>query len=206
MEVQLQDIGKQFGGRWLYHGLDATLHPNAPTSILGSNGSGKSTLLQIIAGYLSPSRGTVTYHIDGEAIRREDVFQQVAIASPHLALHGALTLKETLEFHQSLKPIPGLSSLKSAAEEMMLAKQWNGRIDSFSSGMRQRVHLYLAIKSQSPLLLLDEPTSNLDQAGIAWFEALLADNIGGRTVAVCSNLQGKETALCTQEIDLSAKS
>ena len=206
MEVQLRDIGKQFGGRWLYHGLDTDLLPGSPTAILGSNGSGKSTLLQIIAGYLSPSRGTVSYSLDGNAIAREGVFEHVAIASPHLGLHGPLTLAETLLFHQRLSPIPGWTNTTAAAEEMLLGQHQGGRMDSFSSGMRQRVLLYLAIKSQSPLLLLDEPTSNLDQAGIAWFERLLSDHMAGRTVAVCSNLKGVETAFCTQTLDLSTRS
>lgn len=203
LEVDLDGIGKRFKNHWLYRGISAELRPGAPTAILGPNGSGKSTLLQIISGYLSPSAGSVNYRNAGSAIPRDAIFRHVAICSPHLELHDLLTLEETLLFHHRLRPIPGFTTAKAAAQHMHLENHRAKQMASFSSGMRQRVKLYLAIVNDAPLLLLDEPTSNLDASGTAWYQSLLdGHGLNQRTVVVCSNLADQETHFCTQEIRL----
>lgn len=203
MEVTLAQIGKRFQRQWLYRNLDAHLRPEAPLAILGHNGSGKSTLMQIVSGYLTPTQGTVSYALDGTRVKREDVWKHVAIASPHLELHGAMTLAETLAFHHALRPIPSFEGSEGAAEHMGLEAHLGKPLSSFSSGMRQRVKLYLAIAGGTPLLLLDEPTANLDRQGVEWFRELLAPTLtSGRTIAVCSNVEGEETDFCTQRLQL----
>ena len=203
MEVSLAQIGKRFQRQWLYRSLDASLRPHEPLAILGKNGSGKSTLLQIISGYLTPTEGKVTYTRDNQAIKREQVWQNVAIASPHLELHSAMTLAETVEFHHALRPIPRYTTSQAAAVKMGLEAHLSKPLKSFSSGMRQRVKLYLAIEGGAPLLLLDEPTANLDRQGVIWFRELLTPALAsGRTIAVCSNAEGEETDFCTQRLQL----
>jgi ABC-type multidrug transport system ATPase subunit len=203
LKVTLDGIGKRFKRHWLYRNLHAELSPQAPLAIFGANGSGKSTLMQIISGYLTASAGTVAYDLNGNPVSREQIWKHVAIASPHLELHAAMTLEETLAFHHGLRPIPGFTSVKECAEAMQLSGHLHKPLASYSSGMRQRVKLYLAIQSNAPLLLLDEPTSNLDKTGVQWFRELLDAHLSsGRTVAVCSNLEGEETDFCTQRLQL----
>lgn len=201
MEVYLEGIGKRFRRQWLYRNLNLTLVPGKPLAITGANGSGKSTLLQIISGYLSPSEGKVRYVNAGNDCPRDDIFQSVAIASPHLELPGQLTLKETILFHHKLCPIPGFTSAEEAAEEMQLSGNLGKQLRSFSSGMRQRVKLFLAIKNEGEILLLDEPTANLDARGIAWFHHMMqSGNHDQRVVAICTNMREEELSLCSERL------
>jgi ABC-type multidrug transport system ATPase subunit len=83
-----------------------------------------------------------------------------------------------------------------------LEKQLDKPVRNFSSGMKQRLKLALAILSDTALLLLDEPGSNLDTEGLAWFRGLLMEHLEGRTLVVASNRQAEETFACTETIEV----
>jgi ABC-type multidrug transport system ATPase subunit len=75
-------------------------------------------------------------------------------------------------------------------------------VKNFSSGMKQRLKLTLAIMSDTPLLLLDEPLSNLDENGATWYQQMVRDFAGDRTIVVCSNMNEKEIGFCHEKIFL----
>ena len=172
-------------------------------AVLGSNGSGKSTLLNVISGCLSPSEGTLHYHKGGELIDSGTMYSLCSIAAPYMELVEEFTLLEFLQFHAQYKEyLPGMDQ-KSLIEAIALPRALHKPLKFFSSGMKQRVKLALACLMQSELVLLDEPTSNLDQAAINWYHELLEKTIGQRLLIIFSN-QPEEYTSCTEHISLSS--
>lgn len=204
MEVALRSVTRSFGREVVFRGVDHVLAPGSRTALLGPNGSGKSTLLQVIGGALSATSGTVTHQLNGRVIDPEAVYRHVAFATPYLGLYEDLSLRDTLAFHRRFKPFrPGITD-EDVARAAYLHQELDKPVRQFSSGMKQRLKLVLALMSDVPLLLLDEPTSNLDARGIAWYGDLLQAQAEGRTLVVASNRVEAETALCTAQLDVLA--
>jgi ABC-type multidrug transport system ATPase subunit len=202
MNIILSHIAKHFGREVVFRGVDLTLAPGSRTAILGANGSGKSTLLQIIGGAIIPTHGTIAHHIGDKLVPQEEVYRHVAIASPYLGLYEDLSLRQAIHFHARFKPLRAGLDVAEVARIAYLDSALEKPILHFSSGMKQRLKLALAILSDTPLLLLDEPASNLDADAVAWYRALLAQHVAGRTVLVASNRQAAEHELCTASIEV----
>lgn len=202
MRVTLNDVAKQFAREKVFTGLDHVFEAGSRTALLGPNGSGKSTLLQVVAGALVPTKGTVEHAIDGLMLQQEQVYRHVSIAAPYLDLYEDLSLRETLETHARFKPFLAGETPASVAKTAFLEKHLEKPVSNFSSGMKQRLKLALAILSDTPLLLLDEPASNLDAEGIAWYRELLLANLDGRTLLVASNRQAEETFACVASVEV----
>ncbi len=203
MNVSLSNVGKSFGREVVFREVTLELRSGSRTAILGPNGSGKSTLLQVIGGAIIPTQGHITHRMDGQTIAQEEVYRHVSIAAPYLGLYEELTLDQAIAFHARFKPLlPGFG-VKEAARTAYLENALHKQVSHFSSGMKQRLKLALAILSDTPLLLLDEPTSNLDADAIAWFGTVLAQHVGQRTLVVASNRQTAEYALCAEVVEVS---
>lgn len=194
MQIILKDIGKKFNNEWIFRDVSFTFPANSASAILGRNGSGKSTLLQLLAGSLSSTTGTIEYSLNGQIIPGEVVFRQLTMAAPYLELVEDFSLQEMISFHFSFKKfLPGINSPELTR---ILGFNITGKkqIRQFSSGMKQRVKLALALLSDVPLILLDEPTMNLDQEGIAWYLGLMQKYTANRTIIICSNLHQTESS------------
>ena len=202
IRIDLQDIAKKFNTEWIFRKVSFTFEENSTSAILGRNGSGKSTLLQVVAGNLHPNAGQVIYTRNGKAIPGEDIFRQLAMVAPYMELIEDFTLREMLEFHFSFKQyLPGFD-IASATELLGFSNVKFKQIRQFSSGMKQRVKLITAILSDVPLLLLDEPTMNLDKAGIDWYLGLIGNYAGDRTIIICSNLHQTESAFASKALQI----
>lgn len=201
MTISLENIGKRYNFEWIFRGLDFTFNADNKYAILGPNGSGKSTLLQIIAGSLHHTEGEIRYTGAGKKYDPGAVFSRIGLAAPYLELVEEFTLAELLRFQEKFKPfITGLSTREMAALvnlEPVLHKQ----IRYYSSGMKQRAKLAAAIFSDTPLLLLDEPCTNLDEAGVTIYHELMERFTPGRTVLVSSN-EPKEYDICPHRLVL----
>lgn len=201
MHIQLHKIGKKFNREWVFKNIDLTIAYGSRLAILGNNGSGKSTLLQIISGILSPTEGEISYTYQSKQIAVEQAFEHLSIASPYLELIEEMTLLEMIDFHFSFKNRYNNFSNEQLVELLGLASSAQKEIRYFSSGMKQRTKLLLAVLSDVSCILLDEPCSNLDKQGIAWYNQLLNDYLGGRTLLVCSN-QEYEYEKCTTQLSI----
>jgi ABC-type multidrug transport system ATPase subunit len=200
MQISLQQIGKKYNQDWIFRNIDYDFHSGESYAILGSNGSGKSTLLQIIAGKIVPTTGTITYGLRGHAIAVEDIFRYLGLSTPYQELIEEYTLAEMLKFHHRLKPLyQGIGELEFL-DILAFPGIKNKQIRYFSSGMKQRLKLALAILSDVRLLLLDEPCANLDKQGIRWYNELIAGYGKERLILVCSNHQEEETGFCTKHL------
>jgi len=200
MDIRLEKIGKKFSTEWIFRNIDFVFPDNSTTAILGRNGSGKSTLLQIICGSLFPTSGKISYHHSGRAIGDHEIFRHITLVAPYQELIEEFTLKEVLEFHFHFKTMLPVYSISKASSLLGFEKIMHKHIRQFSSGMKQRVKLILALLSDVPLLLLDEPTMNLDAAGIDWYLNLINDLGKNRTLVICSNLHRTESGFAQNKL------
>lgn len=202
MKVTFDNVGKRFIKEWIIKDFSQTFESNKAIAITGANGSGKSTLLKLISGILPITRGAITYEGDNKVeIPVESIFRQISFCAPYQELIEEFTLAELIKFHQAFRPLEGDHSIKELADLWQLSHALSKRIHFYSSGMKQRVRLGLAIYSQSYLTLLDEPTSNLDEKGVEWYMALIEQVINRRTLIVASNIS-REYTFCTERVDL----
>lgn len=202
MRITLQNVSKSFGRERVIRDRSHVFEPGSRTAILGPNGSGKSTLLQLIGGISIPTSGVVTHELRGQVLAPDLVYRHVSIAAPYMSLYEELSLGEAISLHTRFKPLRGSLDVSEVARTALLDTHLDKSVRDFSSGMKQRLKLTLAILSDTSLLLLDEPTSNLDANGSAWFRALLERHLSGRTLLVASNRQTEETFACTLVVDL----
>ncbi len=187
--IQLNNIGKRYRFEWIFRQVNQHFEAGKKYAILGPNGSGKSTLLQILSGHLSPSEGTIDFYFSDKKAERDDIFRQVSVAGPYMDVIEEFTLMESLRFHRQFKPyINGLQP-KDLIDILNFSKSKHKEVRFFSSGMKQRLKLVLAICSDTPLLLLDEPTTNLDTQGVTWYRDLIEQYAQNRTLIIASNIE-----------------
>jgi ABC-type multidrug transport system ATPase subunit len=199
MTINLENTGRRFNREWIFRNLNVQFQAGEKYAILGPNGSGKSTLLSVILGSMAPSEGKVSYHLPEQPISAEDIYRHVSFAAPYLDLIEEFTLQETIDFHFQFKRFYAGLDRESLLELLGLRKSQDKALKYFSSGMKQRTKLALACCSDSDLLLLDEPTSNLDREGLAWYHRLILEFAANKLTIIGSN-QEEEYSFCNHFI------
>jgi ABC-type multidrug transport system ATPase subunit len=194
MKIDLSQAGKRFNREWIFRNATIEFQQHISYAITGPNGSGKSTLLQCIAGMMQLSEGTIQYANGNPAkdgtsgqLANEHAYKHVSFCAPYLELIEEMTLTEFLNFHSGFKDfIPGID-VEKIIDLLELGEAAGKQIRYYSSGMKQRVKLAQAIFSNTVILLLDEPCSNLDVQGIELYHSLINDYCKERLVIVSSN-------------------
>ena len=208
MQITLNNVGKRFNREWIFRHCNYQFHQGKTYAITGSNGSGKSTLLQVIAGALTHSEGSIT--IDNgqrttdhkqQTTNNEELYSKISIAAPYLELVEEMTAKEMLHFHAQFKPLIDSISITEILKIVGLENAVNKQVRYYSSGMKQRLKLAQAFFSNSPVLLLDEPTTNLDTDGIALYHQLINNYSSNKLVIVSSN-DKQEYDFCEEVIEI----
>jgi ABC-type multidrug transport system ATPase subunit len=187
MTISLNQVGKRYQQHWVFRGLDYTFETGKQYAILGANGSGKSTLLRMLAGMQSPNKGTIEYNINNTSLNTEKLFHHVSFCAPGMDIIEEMSLKEFLAFHFTFKKMLDGFTIDGIIEAMGLQKVSHKFIHDFSSGMKQRVKLAQAFFTQTSLLLLDEPCSNLDLHGVQTYQDWLRQYAANRLVIIASN-------------------
>ena len=200
MHISLKKISRKFNYEWIFRDVNFEFERGNAYAILGSNGSGKSTLLQIISGHLHPSEGTVNYSLNNQVVPVEDFFRHVTYSGPYLELIVEFTLEEMLTFHNRFRKFRNGMNVNAVIDCTGLTRNRNKAIKYYSSGMKQRVRLAIALLSESDVVLLDEPAANLDRKAIEWYRELIAAHRNDRIIIVCSNSQSEEYDFCSQSI------
>lgn len=186
MKIVFEEVGRRYHYEWIFRKISKEFESGKSYAITGRNGSGKSTLLQVASGLLSPSEGKVT-HENPNPIDDEKWYQNLVWCAPGLDLVEDFTVLEALQWHFSMKPmIPG-TSLNDVLQELHLWDARNKYLHQLSSGMRQRIKLMTVVFADVPVWLLDEPCTNLDAAGIAWYRNICQKNGAQRLVFIASN-------------------
>jgi len=179
MHIRCENLSKRYQlGRFIIKDLNDEFSSPDVIGVSGSNGSGKSTFLRLISGYLSPSKGKITYtDRRGQGVVRNDIYKFVQFAAPYDGLIDYLKTEELFRYHFTFR-----SFYKNWDQERLRSvlnwTTFEGKyISDLSSGMQQRLRLLLAISSSCGMLILDEPTSFLDQEGKAWCYDLIKERI-----------------------------
>lgn len=184
--ISLSNIGKRYYGRWLFRGLDMSLNIKDKLALIGTNGAGKSTLLRILAGQLAPSEGKIQFMEGEKKVAISEVYQHLAWAAPSISLYADLTLKEHLRLHFQFKK--SLVPDNQWVELLNLQHDADKKLRFYSSGMLQRVKIGLALFADTPILLLDEPTANMDSENADYLMQLIDTYSQNRILVVASNL------------------
>lgn len=201
MKISLEHIGRRFNREWIFRDINYEFESGSSYAVLGANGAGKSTLLQIISGSLSSSEGKISYLQGDTPIDQEKVFIHLSMAAPYLELIEEFTLTELIDFHFRFKKYRKGLNRKGVIELLGLKNSEFKAIKYFSSGMKQRVKLALAFCSDTSILLLDEPASNLDQQGLEWYQLLASTLSSDRLLIICSN-QEQEYSFCNHKLNI----
>jgi ABC-type multidrug transport system ATPase subunit len=200
--ISLNNLSKKYINEWIFRNVSYEIKPADKLVILGSNGSGKSTLLQTIASYLIPTKGEVSWHNGSEKISDEQIFLKLSMASPYMELIEEFTLEELVDHQQKFKPYAKNISNKEVISLLQLEHAAKKYLRNYSSGMRQRVKLGLAILADCPVLLLDEPCTNLDAAAVLWYQDMIKQHALHKTIVVCSNTVKEEYAFCNTSLEV----
>jgi ABC-type multidrug transport system ATPase subunit len=211
MKISLINAGKRFNRDWIFRNINQEFISGSAYAITGPNGSGKSTLLQVIGGAIMMSEGSAQYSIGNgqpamgneaaQEIHVDKAFQYISIAAPYLELIEEMTLLEMLQFHEHFKPFLPNISIPDIISIIGLKAATKKQIRFYSSGMKQRVKLAQAIFSNVPCVLLDEPCTNLDAAGIELYHQLIRDYGNNRLIIVSSNDE-QEYSFCRERISI----
>ncbi len=168
MTITAENLCKRFNREWIFRDFDYTFSAGIH-AITGPNGSGKSTLLQVLWGQLPATSGNLRYSHGTLEIPSEEIYQHLSIAAPYIDLIEELTLAEILRFHFRFKKVRGNKTPVELMDIFELTHARDKQVGHFSSGMKQRLKLGLALFSDVKILFLDEPTTNLDKSSIAWY-------------------------------------
>lgn len=201
MTIQLEKLGKKFRKEWIFRNVNLKFDSGNSYTFVGPNGSGKSTLLQVLMGIMPRTEGNISYTSENQAIEIDDIFKKIIIAAPYLELVEEFTLLESVEFHQKFKVFKDNITPNQLLDLLQLSQHKDKTIKNFSSGMKQRLKLGLAFYSESPIILLDEPTSNLDAQGMTWYLEQIEKHTSDRLLIICSN-QPNEYNFCKNIIDI----
>lgn len=200
MEIQFRNASRNFPGQLVFKDLNLKIEEGSRWAILGGNGSGKSTFLKTAFGALSLSKGAVEHHHNNQLLSLQAAALKIGYAAPYLELIEELEVFNFLKKAQDFRPFKAPYQAESVLERALLKEAARKKIRNLSSGMKQRLKLCLALLSEVDLIILDEPSSNLDQAGSQWYRDLLQEELDGRSLLVGTNYNEDEGFLCEQEL------
>jgi ABC-type multidrug transport system ATPase subunit len=201
MKIKLDKISKKFNREWVFRNLSFEFSSPYTYCVLGNNGSGKSTLLQTIAGNILPTGGHIKYEYKGNEIFSDDIYKHLSFCSPYIELIEDFTIVEMVKFHSHFKNyLIGFSNINIIDQAEFDEVIRNRKIKDYSTGMKQRVKLLLAIMSDVPLILLDEPCTNMDNQSILWLHQLIKTHLNNRLLLISSNIKQEELMLCNKQI------
>lgn len=193
LSITCTHIAKRYVKEVLFKDFSFTFEGNKKYAILGANSSGKSTLLKIIGGAISSTKGEVIYSSSKPA---NEIF---SFCSPEMYLLDDFTVRELFELHFQFKTpkVP----LKEQWQQSDLTAFLNKRYSELSSGLKNKVKLALAIFTEAPALLLDEPCTNFDDSNTKWYQEMIAKHCTDQLIIVASN-QESEYTFCSEQLNL----
>ena len=202
LELTAAHIAKTFNRRNIFRDVSFTLKEGASLTLTGRNGSGKSTLMKIIAGVLTSSRGSIVLNDDGKTIPSADHYRYFGFVSPYLQLYDEFSGEENIRLVQEIRGLPAeQSTIDGALADVGLAGRGGDLLRTYSSGMKQRLKYAAALVHRPRILLLDEPTSNLDEEGKAFVHRAI-ERQKGQGILILATNERDELSLCDAVITL----
>ncbi|MHB8579675.1 MAG: ABC transporter ATP-binding protein [Ignavibacteriaceae bacterium] len=200
--LQVKNVSKFFGRRLIFKDMTFEINNNGILGISGDNGSGKSTLVKIIAGISSPSSGKIVHQDQGKEIIPEKLHNYIGFVSPYLVLYEEFSAYENLSFFSNIRGIKfNAERADFLLEKLLLFKRKDDLVKTYSSGMKQRLKFIFALIHSPSLIILDEPTSNLDSNGKDTVYQLVDTESKTNIIIIASNEQS-DLNICHREIKL----
>lgn len=202
MILSCQNLSKRFGKKLAVDNASFGLESGDILGLIGPNGAGKSTLLKMIVGLIWPSSGSVN-------ICGYDVYQQHRLAMANLgaiiewpAFHDELTARTNLKILSGGHGKEYEQKLENIAEFIDIKDYLDQKVNSFSTGMKQRLGIALALLPDSKFIILDEPTNGLDPGGIIEIRSIIREynRQFGTTILVTSHMLGEIENICSKII------
>lgn len=170
--------------------------------IEGPNGSGKSTLVKMIAGIISPNKGKISHLLNEKEIDSDGLHNYIGFVSPYLVLYDEFSAEENILLLMNIRNRNvNAELLNSLFQKFQLEDRKKDLLKTYSSGMKQRLKFIFALVHSPKLLLLDEPTSNLDDSGKAAVYALVQEAAKENIVIIASN-EKQDLSYCSQILNL----
>ena len=202
LAIKVENLKKNFGERKVISSLNLELRQGESVAITGPNGSGKTTLLKLLLALLRPSSGKVTYYDDDRVLSREELRHRISFVSPYLSLYDQLSAEENLQFFTAVR---GGNITGKDIDSLLLKVGLVGRgmdlVSEYSTGMKQRLKYAVALSSKPDFLLIDEPSSGLDDSGKAMMTALIEEQRSGSIIILATN-EKEEYSLASQQCRL----
>lgn len=201
VRIEINSISKEFNYQTIFRDLSQSFHNPQHVAVLGENGSGKSTFLRVMAGMTVPTEGNIDWKINDGLLPDHLWFNFLSFGSPELYFDPRFTVEEVLAMYIQVKPFPENVGLEDLIGLMNFEPHRKKNMNELSSGMYQRIRLVLTICSDVPVLFLDEPCSNLDKKGVAWYNDLIEKYAERKLIFVASN-DPREYDFCTESLSL----
>jgi heme exporter protein A len=200
--VRADALLKTFGRRLIFNNLSFEFKKNGIFGIAGANGSGKSTLIKIIAGLISPTRGSIIHTNEGKVIDSEHLHNYIGFVSPYLILYDEFTAWENLSYFAKIRGVKfDEERIKFLFYRFSLQTRKDDYVKAYSSGMKQRLKFIFALMHKPVLLIFDEPTSNLDDEGKAVVYEMIKEE-GGKNIVIVASNEKTDISLCPEIIVL----
>lgn len=201
VSITTNDLSKDFNRRLIFRDISFSLSSPSSLAITGKNGAGKSTLSKILAGLISSTRGSITYTMNDKQVGIEEFKHHIGFVSPYLNLYDEFTALENLQLLSRIRATTqqNESRMKDLLNLVNLWQRRDDLVGTFSSGMKQRLKYAFALLHNPIVLILDEPTSNLDEEGIEFVQRMVKQQKEEGVLIVATN-DKEEAGWCAQEI------
>ena len=201
--LDVEGISKRFIRRLLFKELSFTLEGGRSLAITGSNGSGKSTLLRIIAGVMTPNKGSVALTVDGVGLEGSERPLHVGFVAPYFNVYEGFSARENLDFVAKVRRIENPEDrIEEVFSLVSLQHRSEDLVKTYSSGMKQRLKLGVSVLTNPPLLLLDEPTTTLDLAGIEIVRKVMKNQVDRGGLLIMATNNPEEVSWCDTAISI----
>lgn len=200
--VEATGLNKSFGRRLIFNDLEFKFNKAGVYGISGPNGSGKSTLVKIIAGIIAPSKGKIIHNLDNKLIIEEQLHNYIGFVSPYLVLYEEFSTYENLNLFAEIRGVKfNKERVDYLLNKFLLFKRKDDLLKTYSSGMKQRVKFIFALSHSPNLIILDEPTSNLDDEGKNSVYELIKEE-GQKNIVIVASNEKSDLQFCSEVIYL----
>ncbi|MFZ1281263.1 MAG: ABC transporter ATP-binding protein [Ignavibacteriaceae bacterium] len=196
--LEASGLNKSFGRRLIFNDLQFKFDKAGVYGISGPNGSGKSTLVKIIAGIIGASQGKIFHKLDEKEIAEENLHNHIGFVSPYLVLYEEFTTYENLKLFADIRGVKfNQERVDYLLNKFLIFKRKDDLLKTYSSGMKQRVKFIFALMHSPQLLILDEPTSNLDDEGKKSVYEIVKEE-GQKNIVLIASNEKNDLELCSE--------
>lgn len=200
--LEAKELNKSFGRRLIFNNLQFKFDKSGVYGISGPNGSGKSTLVKIIAGIIGSSKGKIIHKLDDIEIAEEKLHNHIGFVAPYLVLYEEFSTYENLNLFAEIR---GINFNKDRVDyllhKFLLFPRKDDLLKTYSSGMKQRVKFIFALMHLPQLVILDEPTSNLDDEGKNSVYELIKEE-GKKNIVLIASNEKSDLKMCSDIVYL----